>query len=286
MSTRTTTHTDRMETETGDASGQTYTMGYSEAFLQLLKRRSAQTCAVHLLPHLRPGLKLLDFGCGPGTISVGLAEAVHPGALHGIDMEPSQIGMAADAATAGGHDNMELHTGDVSELPFEDNAFDVAHGHAVLMHVPDTSAALAEISRVLRPGGLIACRELICASSFLEPSHDGLNGAWDLYGQLLASNGGHPQMGKQLKNVLQAAGFGGIQAGAEFEFFDSPEDTGFFHAFAGGWFCSAETVDAAVRRGLAEPERFERWRQSLDLWKDEPGAVAAMGWGYALARKR
>ena len=65
---------------------QDYTMGYSEEFLQLLHRRSAETHAAHLLSHLKPGLRVLDFGCGPGTISVGLATAVAPGELHGIDV--------------------------------------------------------------------------------------------------------------------------------------------------------------------------------------------------------
>ena len=82
-----------------------YTMGYSEEFLQLLHRRSAQTHAAYLLPHLKPGLRVLDFGCGPGTISVGLAKAVEPGEIHGIDMEESQIGLARAAAQAGGHAN-------------------------------------------------------------------------------------------------------------------------------------------------------------------------------------
>ena len=55
-----------------------YTMGYSEEFQQLLNRRSAETHAKHLLPYLKPGLRVLDFGCGPGTITVGLAKAVGP----------------------------------------------------------------------------------------------------------------------------------------------------------------------------------------------------------------
>ena len=50
----------------------TYTMGYSEEFQQLLRRRSVQTHATHLLPHLEAGQNVLDFGCGPGTFSVGL----------------------------------------------------------------------------------------------------------------------------------------------------------------------------------------------------------------------
>ena len=78
-----------------------YTMGYSEEFRQLLNRRSVETHAKHLLPHLKPGLRVLDFGCGPGTVTVGLARAVEPGEVHGIDMEESQIGLARSAAEAG-----------------------------------------------------------------------------------------------------------------------------------------------------------------------------------------
>ena len=152
---------------------QDYTMGYSEEFLQLLHRRSAKTHAAHLLPHLKPGLRVLDFGCGPGTISVGLATAVAPGELHGIDMEESQINMARAAAKAGGHGNATFHVGDVTDLPFDDNSFDVAHCHAVLMHVPDTEATLAEVKRVLKPGGIISSREFILGSSFLEPGGRG-----------------------------------------------------------------------------------------------------------------
>ena len=68
--------------------------GYSEDFQKLLRRRNAQSNAAHLLPHLEPGLQVLDLGCGPGTISVGLAQAVAPGEVHGVDVEASQIDLA------------------------------------------------------------------------------------------------------------------------------------------------------------------------------------------------
>ena len=129
-----------------------YTMGYSEEFRQLLDRRSLQTHGAHLAPHLRAGQRVLDFGCGPGTITVGLAGAVEPGEVHGIDMEESQIELARAAAEAGGHGNAIFHVGNVTELPFEDNFFDVAHCHAVLMHVPDTDATLAEVKRGAEAG--------------------------------------------------------------------------------------------------------------------------------------
>ena len=273
------------ETDGRDAADSTYTMGYTQEFLQLLERRSAQTSAAHLLPHLRPGMRLLDFGCGPGTISVGLAEAVQPGVLHGMDMEASQIEIARAAALAGGHGNMELRTGDVTEMPFEDGFFDVAHCNAVLMHVPDTQAVLAEVRRVLKPGGLLACRELIKSSCFFEPGVDDLNSGWDTFGDLLAANGGHPQMGRELKRVFQEAGFADIEVGAEFECFASAEDVAFFYRFALDWFCSEETVQAAVQLGVAERQQFDGYRRSLDRWQEEPGAAAAIGWGYGLARK-
>ena len=62
----------------------TYTMGYGPEFQKLLERRNAADCAAHLLPHLKAGMRLLDLGCGPGTISVGLAEAVAPGVFAGF----------------------------------------------------------------------------------------------------------------------------------------------------------------------------------------------------------
>ena len=92
---------------------------------------------------------MLDFGCGPGTITVGLAQAVHPSEVHGIGMEESQIELARAAAPSGGHDNVTFRVGNVYELPFEDDYFDAAHCHAVLMHLPDTQRALQEVSRVL-----------------------------------------------------------------------------------------------------------------------------------------
>ena len=132
---------------------------------QAFKRFTAETHAAHLLPYLKTGLRVLDFGCGPGTISAGLAKAVEPGELHGVGIEESQIDLARSVAEAGGQDNATFHVGDVTDLPFEDAFFDVAHCHNVLMHVPDTRAVLTEVKRVLKPGGIVSAREMICESS-------------------------------------------------------------------------------------------------------------------------
>ena len=259
-----------------------YTMGYSDDFQKLLRRRNAGSSAAHLLPHLKPGMRVLDFGCGPGTISVGLAKAVEPGELHGIDMEESQIEMARAAASAGGHRNAAFQTADVTDLPFEDGSFDVAHCNALLMHVPDTKAVLTEVRRVLKPGGIISSREMFVDSSFLEPE---LSGGWDTFSKLITANGGHPQMGKELKRVFLEAGFSDISAGVSFEPFVTDEDIDFLHDFIIGWFFAPGTVEAATKHGLATEEQFSDWRALLDQWRETPGALAGFAWGEAIGRK-
>ncbi len=264
---------------------QEYTMGYDENFQQLLRLRSAESHAAYLLPHLKAGHRVLDFGCGPGTISVGLAKAIEPGELHGIDMEESQIGIARAAAQAGGHANATFHVGDVTALPFEDNSFDAAHCHAVLMHVPDTSKVLAEIKRVLKPGGVIGSREMFVSSSFLEPGSEDVDAAWTTFARLLQGNGGHPQMGKELKNTLLEAGFTNIRATASFDSFGTAEEVAFLRAFIDDWFYSPRVIEAAVQFGLASREQFDQWRQGLDDWRDHPGAFGGFAFGEAIGVK-
>ena len=261
-------------------------MGYSEEFLSLLARRNAETVAFHLLPHLRPGMKMLDFGCGPGTISVGLAKAVAPGELHGVDIEASQITMAQAAARAGGHDNAHFQVSDATNLPFADNTFDVAHCHAVLMHVPKLAQALAEVKRVLKPGGILSARESVIASYFFEPDPQGrLTQATDTFAKLLTASGGHPNMGKALKSVLLDAGFRDVRATASFEPFGEEEDRIFLQGFIRNWFFSPKMKNPAVKYGLATENDFAAWGEALDTWRAHPGGFAAFSWGEAIAHK-
>ena len=118
----------------------------------------ATSCAIW--PHISgPVFGYWTWVAGPGFISIRLAEAVAPGEVYGIDMEPSQIEMARELAAERGCDNASFHVADIAELPFEDGFFDVACCNDVLAYVPDTGAALSEVKRVLKPGGVFGCRE-------------------------------------------------------------------------------------------------------------------------------
>ncbi len=263
-----------------------YTMGFSEEILASFRRYSAETHAAYLLPYLKPGLRVLDFGSGPGTISVGLAKAVEPdGELHGVDMEESQVELANYFAKEGGHENATFQVGDAIDLPFEDGFFDVAHCHNVLMHIPDTQAVLAEVKRVLKPGGIIASREMICASSFSHPDFGVLRKSWDMFEDLLAADDAHPQMGKDLKTFFLEAGFTAIWASASFDIYTGPEDAEFIYGVAQNWFLAPEITDAAIKYGATSEQLIKDISDAYEKWRVHPGAICALAFGEAIAHK-
>ena len=262
-----------------------YTMGFSAEMLQFLRRHTLEANSPFLIPYLRPGLRVLDFGCGPGTISVGLARVVAPGEMHGVDMEESQIDLARSVARAAGQDNATFHVGDAIDMPFEDNFFDVAHSYNVLMHIPDTAAVLAEVKRVLKPGGIIGCREIICDSCFSRPDFGCLQRAWEVLRDVLAADDGHPQMGKDLKRHFVEAGFADVLAGASFNVYSSEEDIGIFDSLASNWFFSPEVTEAAIKYGAATREMCDELHRAHNKWRAHPGAMIGIAYGYAVATK-
>src|SRR4030095_5203164 len=172
---------------------------------------TAEHSAAYLLAALRPGLELLDVGCGPGTITVDLARLVAPGRVIGIDRAPERLAQArAHASGQGGA--IELRVGDVYALQLPDASFDVVHAHQLLQHLSDPVRALAEMRRVLRPGGLLAARDggYPC---FAWAPRDPLLTRWlELYRAVARRNAGEPDAGRFLKGWALDAGFRDVQA--------------------------------------------------------------------------
>jgi arsenite methyltransferase len=106
------------------------------------------------LGRLAPGEHVLDLGCGAGTDTLVAAQMVAPaGRVTGIDMTPEMLSKAQAAAAAMGATNVDFVEGDVEQLPFPAESFDVAISNGVIDLIPDKDAVFAEIFRVLRPGG-------------------------------------------------------------------------------------------------------------------------------------
>ncbi len=262
-----------------------YTMGYGEQIMQSQMRATAEKHATFLLPYLSPGLRLLDFGCGPGAISLGLARAIAPGEMHGVDMDESLIERARSAASSQDCDNANFQVGDITALAFEDDFFDVAHCRNVLMHVPDTSAVLSEIKRVLKPGGIIACREMICGSSFSHPDSGMMRRSWEMFEDLLEANDGHPQMGKDLKGHIQKAGFVDIGINASFSVYTSPEEIESIHRLISLWFLAPEVTEAALKYGASSEKLINDLKVAYDRWSKDPAALFNIAYGEVIASK-
>ena len=127
-----------------------YTHGHHESVLRSHRWRTVENSAAYLVPALERGQRVLDVGCGPGTITVDLAARVAPGEVVGLDASAAVLELARAAADEAGVANVSFRTGDATALPFEDGSFDVVHAHQVLQHLSDPVAALREMRRVTR----------------------------------------------------------------------------------------------------------------------------------------
>ena len=137
---------------TEPASRDVDTHGHHTSVVRTHAWRTVENSAAYLLPSLRPGDRVLDVGCGPGTITLDLARLVAPGEVLGIDPSADVIGQAAETAT----DNVRFEVGDVFALR---GAYDVVHAHQVLQHLADPVGALVAMRGLTRPGGLVAARD-------------------------------------------------------------------------------------------------------------------------------
>lgn len=199
---------------------ESYTPGYGDVAVRYMKRRHAERDAAFVLPHLKSGMTLLDCGCGPGTITVGLAEKVAPGRVVAVDLEPSQIAWAEKTAAARGTTNVRFEAASVYKLPFADHSFDAVYSHALFEHLSEPQSALQELRRVLRPGGLIALASPDWAGNLMAPPDSEAERAIEVLKAIQKRNGGNPYVGRELGQLLREAGFGRIALTAMYDCYE------------------------------------------------------------------
>lgn len=117
--------------------------------------RTLENDAPELIPFLKPGMKVLDVGCGPGAITMGVAEVVNPGEVVGIEPAENRVDTGNDIARERGLDNVSFKVGAAQKLDFPDDEFDVVYSNTVLHHCMDPIGVLREQRRVAKPGGLV-----------------------------------------------------------------------------------------------------------------------------------
>ena len=245
-------------------------------------KRTIETHAQFFVPYLRAGMRLLDCGCGPGTISVGLAKAIAPGQLVGIDLDEQHIELARQHATDIGVSNVHFETANVYHIPYDDQSFDAVFCHAVLEHLEKPDTALAEIYRVLKPQGLFGIRTPDHDGNLLWPEHQGFIAAMDFLKKMIASHGGDGSRGKQFRARLVNAGFVDIQMSASYESFGTPEGVRAWAEMCAGAVEDPKFIERVVSRGLVDGETLAEYATACREWAQHPGAFHARTWCEAI----
>ncbi len=125
----------------------------------------------HAIARIRPGETVVDIGCGAGTDLLLAARRTGPqGRAIGVDMTEAMREQAARGAARCGLRNVEIRSGDATHLPVEDASADVVISNGVLNLVPEKERAVAEIARVLRPGGRVQIADIVIGEALPDSS--------------------------------------------------------------------------------------------------------------------
>jgi len=253
---------------------ESYSHGYDSKFVDYLEGRKITSDAAFFLPNLKAGMSLLDCGCGPGSITIDLAEFLAPGVVTGIDIASNQIEIARARASEKGVSNLDLKVGNIYHLPFGDNSFDAAFAHTVLQHLREPVKALKEIQRVLKPGGVIGVREEDTDGVIFSPSNTRLYDCWKLYIRSWRYNGGDPFIARRHRGVLHEAGFTNVKASASVETYGTPEATKEFGEVMARYMSSH--LQTAINQGWIDPQKVDEFAHEWRSWGRHPDAFLAI----------
>lgn len=261
-----------------------YTMGYGRAATNIMAMRTAEGHAAFFLSRLKRGMNLLDCGCGPGTITLGFAQAVSPGWVIGTEIEATQVALARETAVQKNVSNVRFEVADIYQLPFEDASFDAVFISAVLGNLREPVRGLREAHRVLKPGGVIGVKEFDHGGDIIHPTNGWLEKYAELYLRLRRENGHDPESGRKIGTFLIDAGFGNLEMTAIYESFGTAVGAAVFaEASIGllvdGW------GDVFESRGWATKTEIEEMSEAWKTFAATPGAIFAATWCEAIATK-
>jgi arsenite methyltransferase len=185
------------------------TVSFDAATAKALERNYHRRDMVRRRGHVRAALsvvvgeRILDVGCGPGFYVRELLDEVGPnGSLVAVDASPDMLELARRRCE--GFDNVEFHEGNAVALPVDDEHFDAALCVQVMEYVPDPSMALAEMFRVLRPGGRALVWDIDWATVWWHSEDpDRMRRVLSAWDEHLV----HPSLPRSLGPYLRAAGF-------------------------------------------------------------------------------
>ena len=248
-------------------------------------RREAQSVMGFFTAHLKPGMSVLDCGCGPGTITQGIAQIVAPGKVVGCDLEPGMVERAARLAEGSGLDNLSFQVGNILDLPFEDDTFDAVMSCAVTEHLSEPVKAMSELGRVVKPGGVVGITRTDWSAHLISPPCDAVGRFFELFEHGFNLQGGTMNGGKDLPRMLGEAGLSIVDvlvtcSGAYVPEAGNPMVIGWIE-----WIENLPLFDRVIEDGLTDRAELDAMCAEMREWAAQAGTVAATGGVRAVARK-
>ncbi len=256
-----------------------YIAGHSKSVLDFHSARTAANSAAYLLASIRPDMHILDIGCGPGTITADLAALVPQGSVIGIDLGPEVIEEARSMAAKRSLKNISFEVGNAHELGFPDHKFDVVHAHQVLQHLGEPTHALREWRRVIKPGGILACREGDNSSLAYYPANQDLAEFQNVSQKAARARSCEPNGGRHLVAWARAAGIdrSNITATASVWCFSTPEELAYWSNQWVGRLIQSAVRDNLINGGFATDKDIDRYIKAWREWAaNEDGWTAVM----------
>ena len=252
-----------------------------------MRNRSAEEYADFVLPLIRKDDRLLDVGCGSGSITVGLAQVASH--VTGVDLADADEGLEDARAYVAEHgiDNVEFREGSIYQLDFADSSFDVCTLFSMLETLDDPLAGLAEVWRLVKPGGLVGASSIEYGGLILHgPDEPLLHRFYELRLQIWAAQGDvHPYRGRELRGLFQAAGFTQVEARTTYFNYGTEERVRSF-GLGRAADCRDEWYTAGVaENGLASEDEIDALEQAWIRWAGSPDSFAAFAWGRAIGRR-
>jgi len=270
------TNDPNQEPETGPMRAHRYVAGYSPATIQHYTRRTVACQAAFILTHLRSGMTLLDCGCGPGTITIGLAHTVAPGLVVGIDIEPQVVERARVLGWEQGVSTVHFHVASSFALPFAAGSFDAVFAHTLLQHLSRPISALKEMGRVLKSGGVIGIRTVDHGGRMIVPANQGLDEYYDLHERIWTHHGSDLRLGRHLRSLLRQAGFIRIEGSASYDYAGTLAETRAFALAQIARIKSTPAFHEAIDAGWVDQPTLEKMMVAWQEWGEHPDAFHAL----------
>jgi ubiquinone/menaquinone biosynthesis C-methylase UbiE len=265
----------------GSRRTEVYTHSHAPVVVAAHATRTAEEAAAFVLPRLESDMRLLDIGCGPGSISIGLGKYVAQ--VVGLDQESGVVAEADERYAMAS--NVTFVTGSAYALPFSAGSFDVVYAHQVLQHVADPVALLVEAKRVLRPGGVVAMRDADYATMTHHPRDPILDRWLEIYHAVARANGGEPDAGRHLLEWVTTAGFRNPVATTSTWTYATPESRQGWAELWANRLVLDRFVERAEAHDVSNREELDRVGSAFRKWAREPAGWFAFIHGEVVATR-